>query len=97
MFITLEDETGTLNVIVWKSLRETLHARLLVVHGVWQRSEESHSEAGYGAVRNLVARPLEDLTPRLGRLGKSSQDFHLNYWLQAWCCGQQARHSEGEG
>ena len=81
VFITLEDETGTLNVIVWKSLRETLraevlHARLLAVHGVWQRSEESHSEAGYGAVRNLVARRLEDLTPLLGRLGTSSRDFH---------------------
>ena len=81
MFITLEDETGTLNLIVWKSLRETLraevlHARLLAVHGVWQRSEESHSETGYGAVRNLVARRLEDLTPLLGRLGTSSRDFH---------------------
>ena len=54
MFITLEDETGTLNVIVWKSLRETLraevlHARLLAVHGVWQRSEENQSAPGFGA------------------------------------------------
>jgi error-prone DNA polymerase len=29
VFITLEDETGTLNVIVWKSLRETLRAEVL--------------------------------------------------------------------
>ena len=81
VFITLEDETGTLNVIVWKSLREALraevlHARMLAVHGVWQRSEESHSEANYGAVRNLVAQRFEDLTPLLGRLGTSSQHFH---------------------
>ena len=81
VFITLEDETGTLNVIVWKSLRETLrtevlHARLLAVHGVWQRSEESNSRAGYGAVRNLVAKDLEDLSPLLGRLGTTSRDFH---------------------
>ena len=81
VFITLEDETGTLNVIVWKSLRESLraevlHARLLAVHGVWQRSEESNSQPGYGAVRNLVARRLEDLTPLLGRLGTASRDFH---------------------
>lgn len=81
IFITLEDETGPVNVIVWKSLRETqrnevLHARLLAVYGVWQRSEESGTVKGYGAVRNLVAQRLEDLTPLLGRLGTSSRDFH---------------------
>ena len=81
IFITMEDETGPVNVIVWKSLRQTqraevLHARLLVVHGVWQRSEEEGGRKGYGAVRNLVAHRLEDLTPLLGRLGTSSRDFH---------------------
>ena len=81
IFMTLEDETGPVNVIVWKSLRETqraevLHARLLAVYGVWQRSEEGGTKKGYGAVRNLVARRLEDLTPLLGRLGTSSRDFH---------------------
>ncbi|WP_411880447.1 error-prone DNA polymerase [Polaromonas sp. YR568] len=81
IFITLEDETGPVNVIVWKSLREAqraevLHARLLAVYGVWQRSEESGTAKGYGAVRNLVAHRLEDLTPLLGRLGTSSRDFH---------------------
>jgi error-prone DNA polymerase len=80
IFISLEDETGPVNVIVWKSLRqrqraEVLHARLLAVYGVWQRSEES-GQYGYGAVRNLVAHRLEDLTPLLGRLGTSSRDFH---------------------
>ncbi|MDW5444322.1 error-prone DNA polymerase [Polaromonas sp. SM01] len=81
IFITLEDETGPVNVIVWKSLREVqraevLHARLLAVYGIWQRSEESGTAPGYGAVRNLVAQRLEDLTPLLGRLGTSSRDFH---------------------
>lgn len=81
IFVTLEDETGPVNVIVWKSLREAqraevLHARLLAVYGVWQRSEESGTAKGYGAVRNLVAHRLEDLTPLLGRLGTSSRDFH---------------------
>lgn len=37
-FVTLEDETGTVNVIVWKALKERqrselLHAQLLAVHG----------------------------------------------------------------
>jgi error-prone DNA polymerase len=80
IFLTLEDETGPVNVIVWKSLRETqraevLHARLLAVHGVWQRSEDA-GKKGYGAVRNLVAQRLQDLTPLLGRLGTASRDFH---------------------
>ncbi|MFZ2294010.1 MAG: OB-fold nucleic acid binding domain-containing protein, partial [Polaromonas sp.] len=81
LFITMEDETGPVNVIVWKSLREkqraeVLHASLLVVYGVWQRSEEEGGKKGYGAVRNLVAHRLEDLTPLLGRLGTASRDFH---------------------
>jgi error-prone DNA polymerase len=81
IFVTLEDETGPVNVIVWKSLRETqreeiMHARLLAVHGVWQRSQEDGKARGHGAVCNLVAHRLEDLTPMLGRLGTSSRDFH---------------------
>ena len=81
IFVSMEDETGSINVIVWKSLRESqraevMHARLLAVYGVWQRSEEEGTAKGYGAVRNLVARRLEDLTPLLGRLGTSSRDFH---------------------
>jgi error-prone DNA polymerase len=85
IFVSLEDETGPVNVIVWKSLREKqrgplLQARLLAVWGVWQRSEEGGPDVpkGFGAVRNLVAHRLEDLTPLLGRLGQgtSSRDFH---------------------
>jgi error-prone DNA polymerase len=79
IFVTLEDETGPVNVIVWKSVREEqrpalLRARLLAVHGTWQRDVESGGE-----VRHLVAQRLEDLTPLLGRLGRlssSSRDFH---------------------
>jgi error-prone DNA polymerase len=78
IFMTLEDETGPVNVIVWKNVRETqrdalLHSKLLAVRGVWQRDVDSG-----GQVRNLIAESLEDLTPLLGRLGKaaSSRDFH---------------------
>ncbi|MEO8118613.1 MAG: OB-fold nucleic acid binding domain-containing protein, partial [Rhodoferax sp.] len=76
LFITLEDETGTVNVIVWKRLRErqrlpALRSRLLAVHGVWQRDEESG-----GDVRHLVAGHLKDLTPLLGDLATLSREFH---------------------
>jgi error-prone DNA polymerase len=71
VFISLEDETGVVQVICWKSLRdaqrkELLRARLLVVHGTWQRE---------GEVKNLIAGRLEDLTPMLGRLVTESRDF----------------------
>ena len=71
VFISLEDETGVVQVICWKSLRdaqrkELLRSRLLLVHGVWQRE---------GDVKNLIAGKLEDLTPMLGRLVTESRDF----------------------
>ena len=79
IFVTLEDETGPVNVIVWPSIREQqreplLRARLLAVHGTWQRDVASG-----GHVRHLVAEELTDLTPLLGRIGRqrsSSRDFH---------------------
>jgi error-prone DNA polymerase len=85
IFLTIEDDTGPINVIVWKSIRQTqraelLHSTLLGVHGVWQRSTELPGALeGFGAVRNLIAQRLEDLSPLLGRLGQGaarSRDFH---------------------
>ena len=75
-FVTLEDETGCVNVIVWKALKERqrhelLHSRLLAVHGTWQRDESSS-----GQVCHVVAGFLRDLTPLLGELATSSRDFH---------------------
>lgn len=71
VFISLEDETGNVQVIVWPSLKEqqraeVLRARLLAVYGQWQRKE---------GVTNLIARKLADLTPLLGRLATGSRDF----------------------
>lgn len=78
IFVTIEDETGPVNVIVWKHVREKqrealLHSRLMAVRGVWQRDVDSGGE-----VRHLIAEKLEDLTPLLGRLGRvgGSRDFH---------------------
>jgi error-prone DNA polymerase len=74
IFVSLEDETGVVQVTCWKSVRERqrhelLGARLLAVRGTWQRE---------GEVCNLIATQLEDLTPLLGRLAASAQsrDFH---------------------
>jgi error-prone DNA polymerase len=74
MFVTLEDETGPVNVIVWPDLidryrREILSARLMTVYGVWQRDPTT------GEVRHLVARRVVDHTALLGRLATQSRDF----------------------
>jgi len=72
VFVTLEDETGYLNLIVWSSLvdkqrKELLGSRLLGVIGEVQRE---------GEVVHVLARKLEDHTDLLGRLSTQSRDFH---------------------
>jgi error-prone DNA polymerase len=71
-FVTLEDETGPINVVVWRDLgerqrRELLGSRLLAVYGVLERQ---------GEVVHLIAGHLKDLTPLLGDLVTQSRDFH---------------------
>ncbi|MDE2269495.1 MAG: error-prone DNA polymerase [Betaproteobacteria bacterium] len=70
-FVSLEDETGTVQVICWKSLRQRqrtvlLRSRLLAVAGTWQRE---------GDTASLIAGHLEDLTPLLGRLATRGREF----------------------
>lgn len=71
-FLTLEDETGQVNIIVWERVgdeyrRPLLESRLLEVHGELQRQE---------GVMHVVARRLIDRTPLLGELITRSRDFH---------------------
>ncbi|HEX7636849.1 MAG TPA: OB-fold nucleic acid binding domain-containing protein, partial [Burkholderiaceae bacterium] len=72
VFVTLEDETGVVNVIVWPAVaaaqrRVLLGAALMTVYGVWQRQ---------GEVRHLVAKTLVDHTSMLQGLVTRSRDFH---------------------
>ncbi len=71
VFVSLEDEHGSTQVIVWKHVKEAqrqvlLGARLLAVKGRWQRE---------GDVCNLIAHRLADLSPMLGKLATESRDF----------------------
>jgi len=71
IFVSLEDEHGAIQVIVWRGVREAqrevlLGARLLAVKGRWQRE---------GEVCNLIAEKLADLSPLLGRLVTESRNF----------------------
>ena len=81
IFMTLEDETGTVNLIVWKHVHETHRravygAQLLGCQGIVQRA---------GMVLHVVAKRVWDWSKDLRRLGAAenaeplalhSRDFH---------------------
>ena len=71
-FVTIEDETGHINLIVWKRIAEDfrkalLNARLLGVEGELQRE---------GKVVHVIAKRLIDHSDMLGQLQTRSRDFH---------------------
>ena len=71
-FVTLEDEHGMINVVVWRSLaecqrKELVHSQLLQVQGKLETRE---------GIRHLIASRLTDLTPMLQGLDTRSRDFH---------------------
>ncbi|USR41626.1 error-prone DNA polymerase [Ectopseudomonas hydrolytica] len=72
IFVTLEDEFGMVNVVVWHDLAERqrrvlLQSRLLRIDG--------HLESADG-VRHVIAGRLTDLSPLLTGLDVKSRDFH---------------------
>ncbi len=72
IFVTLEDETGQINVVVWERLskkqrRPLLVARLLGVTGTLE------SESG---VIHVIAEHLTDHSALIGKLVAHSRDFH---------------------
>jgi error-prone DNA polymerase len=73
IFVSLEDEHGNVQVIVWHDVyakyRSTIiGARLLAVRGRWQKEENG--------VAHLLAQHFEDLSPLLGAIFTPSRDFH---------------------
>ncbi len=71
-FITLEDEFGPINVVVWSHVAERqrrifLESRLLAVDGRWEQVD---------GVSHLIAHRLHDLSELLGSLDTRSRDFH---------------------
>jgi error-prone DNA polymerase len=71
-FVTMEDETGYVNLIVWNSVAVAqraplLESRLLEVHGKLQRE---------GAVQHVIAEKLINLSVMLGDLTVASRNFH---------------------
>ena len=72
IFVTLEDEHGMVNVVVWRDValrarKALLGARLLAVRGRWEHVD---------GVAHLIARDLRDISHFLGELPATSRDFH---------------------
>jgi error-prone DNA polymerase len=70
-FVTLEDEDGTVNVVIWRDLaerqrRELIGSRLLAVDGRWETVD---------GVQHLIAKRLQDLSSLLGALQPRARDF----------------------
>ena len=71
MFITIEDETGTANLIVWPKIFEqhrriVLGASMMSIYGKLQRE---------GDVVHLIVRTLTDMTAELSSVGGRDGDF----------------------
>ena len=71
-FVTIEDEHGMVNVVVWRTIAERqrrvlLESQLLVIDGQWEVQD---------GVCHLIAHHLRDLTHWLGSLDARSRDFH---------------------
>ena len=72
-FITLEDETGCSNVIVWLATARSqkqayLKSKILRVKGIMERLD--------GGVTHIIACKLQDLSHLMDELNKPSRDFH---------------------
>ena len=71
IFLTLEDEMGPINVIIWPSLvnayyNEVMHSKLLSISGTVQRE---------GEVVQLIAQVLEDRSSLIGQLDTPLRNF----------------------
>ncbi|HET8750693.1 MAG TPA: error-prone DNA polymerase, partial [Sphingomicrobium sp.] len=91
VFVTIEDETGIANLVVWPDLfarqrKIVMGARLMAVHGIVQKDPDSD-------VIHIVARRLEDDSSLLGRLSDDSLPTTLEKADHAGSWGRaQHRH-----
>ena len=72
LFMTLEDETGNMNVVVWKTTlekfrKEILAGRILLVKGKIEREK---------SVVHIVAGYIQDISHQLQDFKRHSRDFH---------------------
>ncbi|CAN5223708.1 error-prone DNA polymerase [soil metagenome] len=94
IFVTIEDETGVTNIVIWSRLfelqrREVMAARLMVVEGELQRSPEG--------VVHLMASRIYDRTPELIRLSEMHDPNPLLSCADEFLHPQHPRHTMPRG
>lgn len=72
LFMTLEDETGNINVVIWKSLQqrrrqEVLQGKIVVIKGILERKN---------TVVHVIAGDIENASHELPAFEQKSRDFH---------------------
>ncbi|TQV67291.1 DNA polymerase III subunit alpha [Exilibacterium tricleocarpae] len=73
-FLTLEDETGSMNVIIWlqnalRQMEELVKARILKIYGLLEQDKS-------GGVIHVIAYRLFDISSQLERFSSKSRDYH---------------------
>lgn len=72
MFLTLEDESGVANLVVWPQVAARFRTPLLMSTLLKARGRIQQAEG----VLHLIVESLEDISGRLDRLRVKSRDFH---------------------
>jgi error-prone DNA polymerase len=75
VFMTIEDETGIANVVVWQNLsekyrKEVMGSRLILIEGIVQRADN---------VVHIIARKLFDRTGELYRLSEQRATLPVSH------------------
>ena len=71
-FLTLEDGTGNINIVIWEALQKRfrqalLKSQILLIKGKMERKN---------SVVYIIAGYIEDHSHAIGQLNNPSRDFH---------------------
>jgi error-prone DNA polymerase len=72
IFMTLEDETGNINVVLWQSVQQRFKQEILTGRLLYIKGQIEHSDG----VANIIAGYIQDHSSALPALDAKSRDFH---------------------
>jgi error-prone DNA polymerase len=72
VFLTLEDETGNINVVVWPKIQERFRAALMTAQLLLVKGTVESRDG----VTHVIASGLYDHSGALSELAVKSRDFH---------------------
>ncbi|MCF6193188.1 MAG: error-prone DNA polymerase [Kangiellaceae bacterium] len=72
LFVTLEDETGNMNIVVWNRTLETFRKQILTSHLLLIKGKVEREKS----VIHIVAGHIQDISYQLQDFARASRDFH---------------------